>query len=66
MTKIDIQYQDQFRKWRHLQTKHNEGDAHRTAANRARSTGKRHRLVDEYGNLLDLIDPWNESQIVNL
>ena len=24
MTKIDIQYQDQFGKWRHLQTKHNE------------------------------------------
>ena len=25
MTKIDIQYQDQFGRWRHLQTKHNEG-----------------------------------------
>ena len=31
MTKIDIQYQDQFGKWRHLQTKHNEGDAYRSA-----------------------------------
>ena len=57
MTKIDIQYQDQFGKWRHLQTKHNEGDAHRSAANRARSTEKRHRLVDQGGTLLDLINP---------
>ncbi len=57
MTKIDIQYQDQFGKWRHLQTKHNEGDAHRSAANRARSTGKRHRLIDQDGTLLDLINP---------
>ena len=57
MTKIETQYQDQFGKWRHLQTKHNEGDAHRTAANRAWSTGKRHRLADECRNLLDVIDP---------
>lgn len=57
MTKIDIQYQDQFGNWKHVQTKHNEGDAYRNAANRARSTGKRHRLVDERGNPLDLIDP---------
>ena len=56
MTKVDIQYQDQFGRWRHLQTKHNAGDAYRSAANRARSTGKRHRLVDEDGTLLDLID----------
>jgi len=57
MTKIDIQYQDQFGKWRHFQTKYNEEDAYRTAANRAVSTGKRHRLVDQDGTLLDLIDP---------
>ena len=57
MTKIDIQDQDQFGRWRHLQIKHNEGDAHRSASNRARSTGKRHRLVDQDGTLLDLIEP---------
>ena len=57
MTKIDIQYQDQFGRWRHLQTKHNEGDAYRSAANRARSTWKRHRLVDQDGTLLDVIEP---------
>ena len=57
MTKIDIQYQDQFGQWRHLQTKHNEGDACRSASNRARSKGKHHRLVDQNGTLLDLIEP---------
>ncbi len=57
MTKIDIQYQDQFGRWRHLQTKHNEGDAYRSAANRTRSTGKCHRLVDQDETLLDLMEP---------
>ena len=57
MTKIDIQYQDQFGRWRHLQAKHNAGDAYRSAANRARSTGERHRLVDQDRTLLDLINP---------
>ena len=57
MTKIDIHYQDQFGKWRQLQTKHTASDAHRSAANRARSTGKCHRLIDQDGTLLDLINP---------
>jgi hypothetical protein len=57
MPKIHIQYQDQVGAWKHYTTKHHQGDAYRTAANRAKSTGKRHRLVDENGNLLDLIDP---------
>ena len=57
MTKIDIHYQDQFGKWRHLQTKQNEGNAYRSAANRARSRGKRHRLVDQDGTLMDVIEP---------
>jgi hypothetical protein len=57
MTKIDIQYQDQFGNWKHVQTKHNERDAYCTASNRATSTGKRHRLIDQDGTLLDLINP---------
>ena len=57
MTKIDIQYQDQFGRWHPYQTKHNERDAYRTAESRARSTGKRYRLVDQNGNLLDLVNP---------
>jgi hypothetical protein len=54
--KIHIQYQDQFGSWKHYQTKQNEADAFRVASRRAQSTGKRHRLVDDRGHLLDLID----------
>jgi hypothetical protein len=57
MPRVEIEYQDQFGRWHHFQTKHHEGDAYRTACNRARSTGKRHRLVDSDGRLLDLIEP---------
>ena len=50
MARINIEWQNQFGCWQHFQTKHNEADAFRTAQTRARSTGKRHRL-------LDVIDP---------
>jgi hypothetical protein len=55
--KIEIDWQDQFGRWHHYQTKHNERDAFRVAQQRAGSTKKRHRLVSENGGLLDLIDP---------
>ena len=54
--KINIEYQDQFGRWHRLQEKHNAADAYRVAKQRASSTGKRHRLVDDGGRLLDLID----------
>jgi hypothetical protein len=54
---INIEWQDQFGYWRHYQTKQNQADAYRVASRRASSTGKRHRLIDERGNLLDLLDP---------
>lgn len=57
MKRFEIEYQDQFGRWQHYQTKHNEADAFRTAKSRAQSTGKRHRLVDGDGRLVDLIDP---------
>ncbi|MEB3333016.1 MAG: hypothetical protein VKI83_11060 [Synechococcaceae cyanobacterium] len=57
MTRISIQWQDQFGRWQHYQNKHHQPDAFRTAQARARSTGKRHRLVDERGQLLDLVEP---------
>lgn len=55
--KIHIEYQNQFGKWNNYQTKHNEADAYRVAKSRAKSTGKRHRLVDNSGSLLDLVEP---------
>lgn len=57
MTRIVIQWRDQFGRWQRFQEKHNPADAFRTAQARARSTGKRHRFVDEDGRLLDLIEP---------
>ena len=56
MIKVQIQYQDQFKKWKHYQTKHHEADAYRTAENRSKRTGLRHRLVDDDGRVLDLIE----------
>ena len=55
--KFVLQYQDQFGKWHRYQEKHNEGDAFRTAKARAAATGKRFRIVDGDGRLLDLFDP---------
>ncbi len=53
---INIEWQDQFGRWHHYQTKQNQADAYRFAQRRAESTGKRHRLLDGDGHLLDLID----------
>ena len=55
--KFVLQYQDQFGKWHRYQEKHNEGDAYRTAKARAKATGKRFRIVDGNGNLVDLVTP---------
>ena len=57
MTRIVIQWQDQFGHWQRYTEKQNQADASRAAQTRARSTGKRHRLVDESGRLLDLLEP---------
>ena len=57
MSKTEIFFQDQFGRWHHLQTKHNEADAYRVASRRAHSTGKRHKITDANGNLLDLLTP---------
>ena len=54
---ITIQWQDQHGNWHHYQSKQNQADAYRVTQGRAESTGKRHRLVDDQGRLLDLIDP---------
>ena len=53
---INIEWQDQHGYWHPYQTKQNHVDAYRVAQRRAASTGKRHRLVDGDGRLLDLID----------
>lgn len=57
MPRIEIEVQNQFGRWQHVQTRHNEADAFRTAQGRARSSGKRLRLLDEDGRLLDVLEP---------
>ena len=54
--KVHIEWQEQFGRWQHYTTKHHHPDAYRTAVYRAKNTNKRHRLVDDSGNLLDLVD----------
>lgn len=57
MNKFVIQYQDQFFKWRNYQTQNGQTSAYRTAETRARQTGKKHRIVDGDGRLIDLFLP---------
>ena len=54
---IKIEWQDQFGRWHHYQSKQNEADAYRVAKRRAESTRKRHRLVEGDGRLIDLLNP---------
>jgi len=53
---INIEWQDQFGRWHHYQSKQNEADVYRVAKRRAESTGKRHRLVGSARDVLDIID----------
>ena len=55
--KIHIEYRDQFGHWKYFKTEHHEPSAYRTAQQRAQSTGSHHRLGNEQGVLLELIDP---------
>ena len=57
MQRTIIQWQDQFGHWQRYSEQHNQASAFRTAQARAKSTGKRHRLVDEDGQLLDVLEP---------
>ena len=57
MIKVNIEWQDQFGYWKHLRTSHHEPTAFREASNRAKSTNKRHRLVDSSNNILDILEP---------
>ncbi|QPN71218.1 hypothetical protein [Synechococcus sp. CBW1108] len=54
---IQIEWQDQNGNWKNFQTKQNQADAYRVALRLAQSTGKCHRLVDDEGRLMDLLEP---------
>jgi len=59
---INIEWQDQFGRWHHYQTKQNQADAYRVAQRHAESTGKRHRLQNQKGMLLDM-QSHNQSRL---
>ncbi len=54
--KVNIEWEDQHHNWHHFQTVNHLPSAIRTAQSRARSTNKRHRLLNEDGALLDMFD----------
>ncbi len=54
--KVHISWLDQHGYFVHYSTMNHLPSARRTAENRARSTGKRHRITDDNGSLLDLFD----------
>ena len=54
---INIEWQDQFGSWHHFQQRSNQQAAFRSAQQRAKSTQKRHRLIDSNKNILDILNP---------
>ena len=57
MTKVNIEWQDQFGNWKHYLMMHHLPSAYKTAQFRSKTMKKRMRLVDATtGILFDLID----------
>lgn len=57
MKKVIIEWQNQFGGWHRFQEQNHEPSAYRTAKQRAKRKGKRHRLVDGDGRVLDIVEP---------
>lgn len=57
MKKVIIEWQNQFGGWNRFTEVCHEPSAYRTAKQRAKTTGKRHRLVDADGRVLDIVEP---------
>ena len=55
--KYRVQVRNQFGGWQQYQTVHHLPSASRSAQRRAEQTGKQHRIIDEDGNLVDLLYP---------
>ncbi len=56
---INIEWQDQFDRWHHYQSKQNQADASRRASSRV----KRYRLVNDASDLLDLLNDQGQSLV---
>ena len=55
--RVNIEFEDAWGYWKHLQVMNHVPSARNTAKTRAKSTKKRHRLTNEHGHLLDLLTP---------
>ena len=55
--KYRVQVRNQFGGWQQYQTVHHLPSASRSAQKRAEQTGKQHRIINEEGNLVDLLYP---------
>ena len=55
--KYRIQVRNQFGGWQQYQTVHHLPSTSKSAQKRAEQTGKQHRIIDEDGNLMDLLFP---------
>ncbi len=49
--KVIIEYQDQHGYWKRYTISNHQPSSYRSASNRDHQTGKRHRLIDEDGNI---------------
>ena len=56
---VHLEYADQHNYWKHYGTYHHLPSATEYAKQVAKRTGRRFRLIDERGMLLDLIHPPN-------
>jgi|TARA_B000000557_G_scaffold165816_1_gene134714 hypothetical protein len=52
-----IQWLSQFNRWEKFTSYHHQPTAYKVASNRAKSTGKKHRIIDSSGQLVDLFNP---------
>ena len=55
--KYRVQVRNQFGGWQQYQTVHHLPSASKSTQKRAEQTGKQHRIIDEDGNLVDLLYP---------
>ena len=52
-----IEWLDQHNRWNKYSSYHHQPTAFKSASNRARSTGKKHRIINSYGQLIDVFEP---------
>lgn len=55
--KYFIEWLDQHNRWNKYSSYHHQPTAYKSASNRAKSTGKKHRIIDDSGQFVDLFEP---------